>query len=930
MSRIDKCLIDTVSALGKEIDEAQARLIKEETQRIIEMRKEAALNESFTGDLEAAIKQDIDNFIMDQKTWAKKEQIIRSYDQIKQFEMYDYVLTDWSDNVTEGMRATLFGSNLDRFGSRSSKEAIVNMYEERASAALIGDIESRGYYKLAEASSDELKEIVSILNTPDGDKAKLKTFPKELVEIGEIIYKHKENGRLGYNEAGGWIPNHPGRYSRRVHNADKIAFAAGYDLSIPKKQHRQVWINKVLEHFDMQKSFPELSQTEVMDELVTMYDQLSTGVFDDYKGAVVEKNSYRQVGKVGSSMAKQRVLIAKSFKDELAYEKLFGNDTSYIEDVFHEVSKLGKHTGMLKAVGPSGWKNLDNVYNRLMKHLKEIGDVDQREALRNFWKGESPLDSGAENWWKRMTGELERPGTIKERTIARRSAAFRSGMLGDLSGSALAQVADVPLVASLADYAGERSTFNFLKKITGTVEGTLDSIAKKTKTDKRVLAAKLGLMFDSLNGAQRNIPDMGADFDKIKANLGDGSIKGVKEAGDIALNKWGQAGKYMFKYSGMEQLTNNTKFAAAQDFIFDLGSWSKRSFADLPEGRQTWFKQFGITADDWDFMRKADLFENPDGYKMLTPEAVERISLDSLKSHPDVKAANAKVKARGSALTKEKRLNILKKKRQQIIDKFNTSVHRYSQMAVSEPTQRTRAQMLRGSKPGTIMGESWKSLMTYKTFAMTVFKDHLMRNVQGFSASKLSTREFLRGFMGMSTPEGNSAAKATAQMIVSGAMAAYVSMSLRDISKGLKPRVPETPEEFGKVLLASLARSGGLGLYGDFIFGDLKSRFGQGPLMTFLGPGASRVNKVMTILGKLKRGESITSESYHFLVNNIPGVSSMKNHFMTSAAFNYLIGYRFLEFMNPGALERYQNTLKKNTGQEFISDPYDVIPYGGF
>jgi hypothetical protein len=140
-------------------------------------------------------------------------------------------------------------------------------------------------------------------------------------------------------------------------------------------------------------------------------------------------------------------------------------------------------------------------------------------------------------------------------------------------------------------------------------------------------------------------------------------------------------------------------------------------------------------------------------------------------------------------------------------------------------------------------------------------------------------------------------------------------MSLKNIFKGQYPRgplspEPQTTEDYVKTGLAAMAQGGGLGLMGDFMFGQ-SNRFGSGMIASSLGPTAGAVDAVANMALDTRdalaayggqRGpkwQHIEAEAIRFMQGHTP-VGFLTNHFYAQGIMNYLVFHRLQDMVNPG------------------------------
>jgi hypothetical protein len=126
-----------------------------------------------------------------------------------------------------------------------------------------------------------------------------------------------------------------------------------------------------------------------------------------------------------------------------------------------------------------------------------------------------------------------------------------------------------------------------------------------------------------------------------------------------------------------------------------------------------------------------------------------------------------------------------------------------------------------------------------------------------------------------------------------------------------------------------MAQGGGLGIYGDFLFGEV-NRFGGSFLETVMGPGFNTLSDAADLLMRtrdviLTGEDDARAEAIRFLKGNVP----FANLFYTQQALDYLVWYQLQETVNPGYLRRMERRTERENDQTFWLRPSDVIATGG-
>jgi hypothetical protein len=155
----------------------------------------------------------------------------------------------------------------------------------------------------------------------------------------------------------------------------------------------------------------------------------------------------------------------------------------------------------------------------------------------------------------------------------------------------------------------------------------------------------------------------------------------------------------------------------------------------------------------------------------------------------------------------------------------------------------------------------------------------------------------------------------------------YLALVAKSTAKGQTPPDPTKPETWVKAMM----QGGGLGIYGDFIFGEF-NKYGQSPVGTLAGPVFGEVENLLRTYSKVKDAETIEdakSEMKAYLARTVINNTPFQNIFYARAVLDYLFLHQLQESVNPGYLSRLEERIMSETGQEFYLPPTQRIPYGG-
>lgn len=341
-----------------------------------------------------------------------------------------------------------------------------------------------------------------------------------------------------------------------------------------------------------------------------------------------------------------------------------------------------------------------------------------------------------------------------------------------------------------------------------------------------------------------------------------------------------------FRLNLLGPWTDSVKRGIGMAMSRDLARIAEGGWDAIGEPMQRILAGYGIRPEDWDVVRTA-VVDGPDGNRYLAPEAV-RMDGETLAS---------------------------RRKRDRITAALSAYIADRADTASPTPGARERAFLRLGMPPGTPQGEAIRFLTQFKAFPVTILTKVLGRDLYGRGARTLGDA-ILRG-------EGDRLGLAA--MIAGSTVLGLFALQAKEIVKGREPRAVDAD-----LITAAAMQSGGLGIYGDFLFGEA-NRFGGGLASTVAGPAIGDALKGLELLQRLRattfRGEApdVGGETIRWVRGNTPFI----NMFYTKTALDYLIFYQLQEMSNPGYLRRMERRIKRENDQEFAFPPSRAIPRGG-
>ena len=620
------------------------------------------------------------------------------------------------------------------------------------------------------------------------------------------------------------------------------------------------WKAFVSERIDWARTMPGVKDADAA--LEKLYKRLASGVHVQYESPSSE---FKGMGNIGRRMSHERVIHFKDADAAFEYNKRFGAG-SLAEGMLYGLEQAAQDIGIMRKLGPNAEMNITAVIDQIMR------DADENLPAADLKYLERRVKVIMGTRWPNITGASR----IAEHDML---AAVSSGVrfwqqTSKLGAAALSAAADIPFYASEVKYQGGSFLGGMTEAITGLLEG-------KTPIEQKELLGMLGVLHDGMRAT------VATRFD----------------ARDSAPGAMAKATQVFFKLSGLRWWTDRLRAKFALASSHRLALHAGKAMGDLPNELQRVLSLFSIDEGKWNILRQG-VKTAEDGRGYMTPEGINDLPDEVFAAH--LQSKNQRVSAAK-----------IRDLRTEIKDQFRSYFHDRASTAVIEPDSKTRAILLRGTRPGTVEGEFLGHLTLFKTFVASVLQRVVGRELYG------RTSEVRTGFGGLLTAlkGGNGELQGLAQLMAWNTLFGYGAMTIHDLAKGREPRDPGD----ARTWMAAMAQGGSLGIYGDFLFGDMKNRFGGSAVSTLAGPTAGVIDDVTDLFQRFRDGDDTAAQAFRFTVNNTPFI----NLFYTKWALDYAFLYRISESLNPGYLRRMERRIEKENEQEFIVPPSSVVPYGG-
>ncbi|MGE4338254.1 MAG: hypothetical protein AB7E55_20080, partial [Pigmentiphaga sp.] len=327
-------------------------------------------------------------------------------------------------------------------------------------------------------------------------------------------------------------------------------------------------------------------------------------------------------------------------------------------------------------------------------------------------------------------------------------------------------------------------------------------------------------------------------------------------------------------FSGLTPWTQAGRHAFGLAAQAEIGARVHLSFDQLPAGMQTFFRRYGIHAREWDMIRKAPLHEPEPGAGFLRPaEIAERID-------------------------------------PRLAERYLEMIQTETEYAIPSGSHRSRTALLNQNQPGTFIGEVLRSFAQFKSFGAVFMLLH------GSRIAAMLTKGETRA---------HGAAYAGALLLTTTIYGA-LALQAKQVAAGRDPRDMDTKSFWFSAML----QGGGLGIYGDFAFGNI-NRYGGGFATTFAGPVVQRANDFWNLTAgnavQLASGEKthFGRELVKFARGNIPG----SNIWYLRLGWERLVLDQAQYLLDPEAnkaFKRQQQFWRRDFGQEYFWAPGTSAP----
>jgi hypothetical protein len=320
-------------------------------------------------------------------------------------------------------------------------------------------------------------------------------------------------------------------------------------------------------------------------------------------------------------------------------------------------------------------------------------------------------------------------------------------------------------------------------------------------------------------------------------------------------------------------------------------------WADLhPKDRRN-FTTYGIGEAEWKALHAAEWSEIG-GNRYLMPVDARNIPDGAIRDL----LAKGSTSQRAMPVTDE----TIRKRREDLADTIHAMLYDQGSYAIFAPSARTRAILFQGTQQTS--PNLYKAMQLFWQFR--VWPAEMIMRTWG---------RLLYGGDGNMEKVAN-----VTELVVASAVFGALAEMLRETVQGQDPRqrIHDNP---GGYVLRGLMRSGAGTIAGDYLFGEY-DRHGRSFLGQLAGPTYGQADNLMQLKTDFMEGLTkgkwapFAAGGLHEIRQNLPFVDM----WWTFKAFDYLVTYRLLEWINPGYLQRMEQRMKKQQGIDFMVSPQKV------
>lgn len=662
-------------------------------------------------------------------------------------------------------------------------------------------------------------------------------------QIAKMSNDYLQAARLRMNAAGAHIGDLFGYGTRNEHNWEKIN-SAGF----------QQWSRDFDKAYGNEQTYLGMDEMERADYKRKLYDVFVSGEHFNGGGQGLKGVKWEGKGNIARYVSGERDLHPTDAASQYEYLQKYGDHTRLLDSDNATLGRTARLAPIMEELGTNGWGEFENRLRREDEHFVNMKRDDMSSEVRKFNDDQEKLHK----------------------------------LFDQVSGRA--DIAKNRLTNSLGEWA---RTIEFITK-----GGSIVIPHAVTSPVLRALAAShwgggvlenyIGGLTDSFTKAGGMASKEARDMlDGIGA-LNDGTLAAVHQLIGTGRGGPGVAASLSNIFSKLTLLPQYLKFQRA-----GYESWLARhvgrnldsDFNNLKPEMQASLKTYGLNAEDWDLLRKAEA-PTVEGRNYLTPDMADKIDPAGVES---LLRQRGVINDKATPATVSKRVDQYKEELAQTISGMYANE---SRRALNLVSARSAAKTVGQFQKGSIPGELMRTIMQFKQWPVELMFNTMGREIYG-NLNKTSAAMGVFHFAAMMTVAG------------------YVRLAVQNLLTGNAPPKLDNPQ----ILFKSMQEGGATALMGDLMFGSVAKDSG---LADIEGPVASDADKLLRIWHGYYAGEKNTSKQLEtFALQHMP----LQNLAYTKLLTNYLFMWHLHDMINPGWSQRYNSRIEKETGSRPFIGP---------
>lgn len=660
----------------------------------------------------------------------------------------------------------------------------------------------------------DLDDVVRELFGQDSKNATAKAMSKAWKETSEFARKMA-------NLAGASIPK-----------LENWGLPQTHDQNVIRKVGKQSWIDYIVGRLDWSKIKMENGRQIPPDmwreTLSHVYDTITT------EGMANVTPGVRGRAALANRLVNHRFLVFKDAQAWLEYAQKFGTGTAYDVMVNH-LEGMAHDISMMEIFGPNPLATIE-----WMK-----GTVRQRAAQISSAKGDP----------KGAIINAARHSTTEMDALYDNATGANNALSGSVIGNTFAGIRNLLTSAFLGSAAllavpGDMFTAALVRRFNGVRGGQF--LKQYVK------------LLNPLEEADRRIAVQSGMVAEAATSMAYAQARYFNDVYGPKLTRY--LSNAVMNLSMLSPHTQAARWAFGMEFMGHLAREAGNEFDKLPNLLRNTLKRNGITADDWEVMRKTPQYDNK-GAKFLRPDDVMR--------RADLGELRAK----------------------DVADKFMDMINEEKQAAIPLASMRARTFFTDRTRAGTFIGEMARSIGMFKNYPVTIMNIH---------GRRMMMQQALGGRLAYGVAFG-------AGMTLTGAL----GLQMRQIAQGKDPISMTDPETALKFWGSAALAGGGLGIWGDFLFRDV-SHYDFSPAETLLGAQVGFLKDTWQLIGgnvvKAINGDKVNlgPDILRYLRTYLPG----GNIWYARLALQRMIFDQLANEVDP-AIERKRRKMEKDMYKDF-------------